>query len=83
MSGEYNANITEFVSTIVVSNWKGTGRAVRMNTADYRPEVDGDIVRGPTIRENTPGLPPKPDKNPRIDSEGRVIADMASPALKA
>ena len=83
MPGEYNASIVTFVSTVVVDNWKGTGRTARMNTADYVAERDGEIVEGPTVRPNTPGRPVLPLKDPRVDDDGNRISDLPSPMLRA
>lgn len=84
MAGEYSAQVQEpFIPTVVVANWKGTGRQVRMNAADYDPERDGEIIEGPTIRPNTPGQPAQPLKDPHLDADGGRIADLPSPMLKA
>ncbi len=32
--------------TVLVDNWKGTGRRARINVADYDPSRDGEIVPG-------------------------------------
>ncbi len=55
MAGEYSAGITEFVSTVTVDHPR-LGR-VRMNFASYDPATCGEILEGPTVRENTEGLP--------------------------
>lgn len=81
MAGEYGASIIDFVSTVVVDHPR-LGR-VKMDTADYDPKRDGPILDGPTIRTNAPGLPPKPNKDPRLDADGNVIAAQASPMLRA
>lgn len=83
MAFEYTASIENFVSTVVVNNWRGTGRTARMNTADYLPERDGELVEGPTVPPNTPGVADPPLKDPRLDDHGRVIADLASPMHRA
>jgi hypothetical protein len=46
MAGEYNANITEFISTVLVEHPR-LGK-VRMNAASYDPATCGEIVEGPT-----------------------------------
>jgi hypothetical protein len=82
MAREYSANVTNFVSTVLVSNWKGTGRQARMNTADYDPARDGAIIDGPT-QLVVPGVSDPPLKNPFLDGEGRRIADLHSPMHRA
>jgi hypothetical protein len=83
MAAEYNGQIENLVPTVVVSNWKGSGRRVRMNAADYWPERDGDILEGPTMPPTTPGVADPPNKDPRLDADGRAIADHPSPMLRA
>jgi hypothetical protein len=83
MTWEYTAQVENFISTVLVDNWKGTDRTARMNTADYRAERDGSILEGPTLRENTPGTPVLPLKDPKVDEHGNAIAGQASPMLRA
>jgi len=83
VAGEYNAGITNFVSTVVVDNWRGSGKTVRMNTVDFYPERDGEIVDGPTQPPLQPGVSDPPLKNPFLDGEGRRIADLHSPLHRA
>lgn len=82
MPGEYNAGITEpFVSTVLVDRPR-LGR-VKMNTASYDPATCGEILEGPTVRPNTPGHANSPNKDPRVDGDGKRIADRPSPMLRA
>jgi hypothetical protein len=46
MGREYNASIDNFVSTVVVDNWRGTRKTVRMDAPYYDPERGGVIVTG-------------------------------------
>jgi hypothetical protein len=82
MAQEYSASVDNFVSTVVVDNWKGTGRRVRMNFADYNA-AHGAIIEGPTQPEIAPGVSDPPLKDPKVDDEGRRIADQNSPMLRA
>lgn len=83
MAGEYNASVASFVSTVVVLNWKGTGRTARMNTSDYLAERDGAIIEPATLRANAAGASDPPNKDPRLDADGNRIAEQASPLLRA
>jgi hypothetical protein len=76
MAGEDAGNIENFVSSVVV-NHPRLGR-VRMNTASYDAATCGPIVEGPTLRPNSAGLASEPLKDPKVDDEGRVIADLPS-----
>ena len=82
MAAEYTAQIETFVPTLVVSNWKGTGRQVRINADSYDHERDGEIISGPT---QPPSLSVMytPLKNLKINDQGRRIADKASPMHRA
>ena len=83
MAGEYNASVASFVSTVLVDNWKGTGKTARMNTSDYLAERDGAILEGPSVRENAAGASDPPNKDPRRDADGNRIAEQASRMLRA
>jgi hypothetical protein len=80
---EYGANITNFVSTVVVSNFKGTGRTARMNSDAYLAERDGEVLEGPTQPPPTLSVMDAPLKNPRLDQNGNPIAEQHSPVLRA
>ena len=69
--------LAELVSIVVVDHQRL--RRVKMNYASYDRETYGEIVSGPMVRENTPGLPPQPLKNPRIVANGNEIVKQGSP----
>jgi hypothetical protein len=54
-----------------------------MNADSYRADRDGVIIEGPALAPNTPSVLDPPPKDPRVDDQGRVIADLLSPMHRA
>jgi hypothetical protein len=77
MAAEYTASTINWVSTVLV-NHPRLGR-VRMNAADWIDKAtSGPILEGPTTPTPSLSVPDEPLKDPRLDGEGRVIADQSS-----
>ena len=69
MTGEaaaFNGRGLPHVSTVVVDNWRGTGKQARMNTSDYDPARDGAVLEGPTVPVEKPGVADPPLFNPKL-----------------
>jgi hypothetical protein len=82
VSGEYNAQIAQPFIPMVIVNWKG--RRMKMNLVDYDEAKHGPILDHSLLHAPIPMLKaPAPDKDPRLDDQGRVIAEQHSPMLRA
>jgi hypothetical protein len=81
MSGEYTAAIVNFEPTLLCDHPR-LGR-VRMNAAAYNARTCGPIIEPPTTPPRALGVSDPANKDPRLDAEGRRIADLLSPLLRA
>ncbi len=78
---EYTGGIANWKSTVIVQHPR-LGR-VRMNTDAYDAATCGPIIEPPTMPPPTLSVIDALLKNPKVDNEGRLIADQHSPMLRA
>jgi hypothetical protein len=81
MAGEYTAGTLNWKST-VVCNHPRLGRC-RMNATSYDPATCGPIIEPATQPPPTRSVSDAPLKNPKLDEQGRRIADMSAPMHRA
>jgi hypothetical protein len=81
MANEYTASIENFISTALVEHPR-LGR-VRMNVASYNPDRDGPNIEGPNQPPPTLSVHYAPDKEPKVNEDGKPITDLHSPLLRA